>query len=187
MAQRPDEDTEPRVQQLFIGLYRETDIGAQVLANAGLCVLKNMNFFYKLISVITQFPFRKTRSLLTEDERKLYYALEEIAQRNHWHLFSKVRLEDLIKVPFTTENKWGFRNRIKSRHIDFVLCDWQSLEPLLAIELDGLSHLKLDQKEADQFKNQALREAGLHLLHIKTKPFYEQKEIEKEIVNILLQ
>lgn len=38
MAQSPDEDTEPRVQQLFIGPYQETDMGSQDLANAGLCV-----------------------------------------------------------------------------------------------------------------------------------------------------
>ena len=39
MAQSPDEDTEPLVQQLFIGPYRETDMGSQGLASGGLCVL----------------------------------------------------------------------------------------------------------------------------------------------------
>ena len=36
---RPMEDTEPRVQRLFHGLYLERDIGLQSLASAGLCVL----------------------------------------------------------------------------------------------------------------------------------------------------
>lgn len=38
IAKRPDEDTEPRVQQLFIGPYRETGMGSQDLASAGLSV-----------------------------------------------------------------------------------------------------------------------------------------------------
>jgi hypothetical protein len=33
------EETEPRVQQLFHGLYLERGIGSQDLANAGFCVL----------------------------------------------------------------------------------------------------------------------------------------------------
>ena len=40
MAIRPNEDTEPRVQQLFVGLYLERDIGSQDLAGAGLCVFQ---------------------------------------------------------------------------------------------------------------------------------------------------
>jgi hypothetical protein len=41
MAKRPIVDTEPRVQQLSDGLYRETDMGSQDLASAGLSVYKN--------------------------------------------------------------------------------------------------------------------------------------------------
>lgn len=40
MAQRPDEDTEPSVQRLFIGPYRETGMGSQDLASGGLCVIQ---------------------------------------------------------------------------------------------------------------------------------------------------
>ena len=38
MVKRPLEDTEPCVQQLFQGLYRETDMGSQDLAGVGFCV-----------------------------------------------------------------------------------------------------------------------------------------------------
>lgn len=42
MAIRPNHDTEPRVQQLVIGLYLERDIGLKGLANAGLCVIMDI-------------------------------------------------------------------------------------------------------------------------------------------------
>jgi hypothetical protein len=38
MIQRPLEDTEPRVQQLFQGPYQETGMGSQDLAGAGFSV-----------------------------------------------------------------------------------------------------------------------------------------------------
>ena len=43
MAKSPDEDTEPLVQQLFIGPYIERCMGSQDLASGGLCVLNFMN------------------------------------------------------------------------------------------------------------------------------------------------
>lgn len=39
MVENPNEDTEPRVQQLFVGSYRETGMGPQGLAGAGFCVV----------------------------------------------------------------------------------------------------------------------------------------------------
>ena len=38
MVRNPNEDTEPRVQQLFVGSYRETGMGPQGLAGAGFSV-----------------------------------------------------------------------------------------------------------------------------------------------------
>ncbi len=37
MAEKPDEDTEPHVQRLFIGSYRETGMEPQGLAGVGFC------------------------------------------------------------------------------------------------------------------------------------------------------
>ncbi|MBU3924837.1 hypothetical protein KJ854_02785 [Patescibacteria group bacterium] len=40
-GENPDEDTEPRVQQLFIGSYSERNMRPQGPAGAGLCVDNN--------------------------------------------------------------------------------------------------------------------------------------------------
>mgnify|MGYP001558945266 CR=1 FL=1 len=48
MAQRPIPDTEPRVQRLRNGPYRETGMGPQGLASAGLCVLSKYHMFKNL-------------------------------------------------------------------------------------------------------------------------------------------
>lgn len=40
MVLKPNEDTEPHVQRLFVGSYRETGMGSQDPAGVGLCVLR---------------------------------------------------------------------------------------------------------------------------------------------------
>lgn len=49
MAKIPNEDTEPRVQQLFVGSYLERDMGSQGPANAGLCVYYNYFNYENLV------------------------------------------------------------------------------------------------------------------------------------------
>lgn len=77
-------------------------------------------------------PYRARPSLLTPAELKFYEALRPLVA-GHWHLFSKVRMEDILEVKPGLEKKeaYGYRSRIKSRHIDFVLCDKESLEVLI--------------------------------------------------------
>jgi hypothetical protein len=46
MARSPNEDVEPRVQQLFVGLCLERDIWSKDLASAGLFVCLDHHLFY---------------------------------------------------------------------------------------------------------------------------------------------
>ena len=74
----------------------------------------------------------------------------------------KVRIEDFIwtdweKYGLTWKEEQAARNRIKSRHIDFLICDI-NLNVQCGIELDDSSHANT-QKE-DAFKDNVFREAG---------------------------
>ena len=131
----------------------------------------------------TKLPYQKKDFLLSNSERKFYYALEQVARGNNYHLFAKVRLEDLIEVPQSLSYgyRFGLRNRIKSRHIDFVLCDYKYIRPVLAIELDGSSHFRADRIESDDFLNKTLSDVGLPLLRFPVKSFYDQGEIANRI------
>lgn len=126
-------------------------------------------------------PYRKKDYLLTVAERNFYQVLSQVIEKNNGLLFAKVRLEDLLWLPRGTENRWGLRNRIKSRHIDFVICDNQSVMPLLAIELDDSSHQRQDRIERDQNIDRILHDAGLPILHIRVQHSYDSIWLEKEI------
>ena len=58
---------------------------------------------------------------------------------------------DLLWLNQGTENRCGLRNRVKSRHTDFLLFDRESVRPLLAIELDDASHDRQSRIDCDEF------------------------------------
>lgn len=121
-------------------------------------------------------PYRKRDYLLTVAERSFYELLCSIAG-NQLHVFPKVRLLDLFYLPKGTENIQSHRNRVMSKHVDFVLCDRQNVKPLLVIELDDASHEREDRKERDAFLDQALSAASLPVLHVTAKRSYAPKEL----------
>jgi predicted secreted acid phosphatase len=127
------------------------------------------------------FPYKKKDYLLTENERKLFYVLEEYAKQNKLHVFCKVRLEDLLWIPAGTKDRQVWRNRVKSRHIDFVLCDDENIKPILCIELDDSSHKKEERQERDRFIEEVLKKAGLKFIRFPTRHYYDFKEVSQKI------
>jgi very-short-patch-repair endonuclease len=129
-------------------------------------------------------PYERRGVLLTPAEINFLRSLQ-IAVREDWQIFSMVRLADLIKVRPKTRKFQTWQNRIAGKHIDFVLCDNETLEVKLAIELDDGSHRRADRQERDRFVNTALAAAGLPLLRIRVEEKYETSVIRKDIEDAL--
>ncbi|MHB1416043.1 MAG: DUF2726 domain-containing protein [Chloroflexota bacterium] len=128
-----------------------------------------------------EFPYRKRESLVSSAERQFYHQLRDVASAQGWAVFGKVRLEDLIEVRPGSANFNSHRGRIKARHIDFVLCKPESLAPLLAIELNDLSHNRPERQERDEFVERALLAAGLPILWIKGATGHDSDQLMRLI------
>ena len=114
--------------------------------------------------------------LLSKAEKYFYNILRE-AFSTHT-ILPKVRLADLIEADRRHPNWQSNFNRIKSKHIDFIICDaW--LCPLLAVELDGSSHQRIDRQERDDLVDQILREAALEIVHVSRQKRYCQSDIRQ--------
>lgn len=99
---------------------------------------------------LMQYPYRK-KYLLTKAEYVFYRILKNKCDEKDILICPKVRLEDYIQV--TAKKQYQkYRGYIKSRHIDFLLCD-SSLNIKAAIELDDNSHRQEKTKKTDDFKN----------------------------------
>ena len=128
------------------------------------------------------FPYAARESLMTESELRFFAVLEE-ALADTFRIHSKVRLEDIIRVRSETDPRTAFtaRNRIKSRHIDFVLCDPDTLEIVASVELDDRSHDRPDRMKRDDFVDEALRVSGIPCIRFAVQDQYCPKEIRGAI------
>ena len=114
--------------------------------------------------------------LLSKAEKYFYNILRE-AFSTHT-ILPKVRLADLIEADRSHPNWQSNFNRIKSKHIDFVICDaW--LCPLLAVELDGSSHQRVDRQQRDALVDRILKEAELEIVHVPRAKHYLRNEIRQ--------
>lgn len=131
---------------------------------------------------ITEYPY-KQKYLLTKTEYKFYKTLKPLCDQNQIIICPKVRLEDFIEVT-SKDNKQKYRGYIKSRHIDFLLCD-TSLYIKAAIELDDKSHNTTKAQETDELKNNIFKAINIPLYRINViEQDYETKL--KEIINTTL-
>lgn len=121
-------------------------------------------------------PYQRRERLVTRSELKFYRALQKAAL-DEFDLFVMVRIADVLQVTETTPNRRGWLNKILAKHVDFVLCDPQTLQPKLAIELDDASHNRPDRQERDRFVNEAFESAGMPLLRIPTAEAYDPREL----------
>lgn len=129
-------------------------------------------------------PYRRKDCLLSPAERSFFGVLEQTVGAEH-RLFAKVRIADIIEVRKGTDSWQRHFNRISAKHIDFLLCDTDSLRPILAIELDDSSHQRGKRIERDSFVDEALAAAGLRLLRVKARAAYNVEEVRKAIGDIL--
>ncbi len=125
-------------------------------------------------------PYERVPSLLTAAERSFYGVLRE-AVDHQCTIFAKVRLGDLLEIPWGTSKFRTHLSRIDRKHVDFVLCDPASFSPLLVIELDDSSHARLDRQERDAFVDAALDAAGLAILHVPAQRAYTPADLRLQI------
>ncbi len=128
----------------------------------------------------TSTPYVPRDRLVTQSELKFFHSLRS-AVDGEWEIFAMVRIADLLKVPKEIQKRRQWLNKILSKHIDFVLCERDTLAIILGIELDDPSHQRPHRMQRDQFVNTAFQDAGIPLLRIPTQKNYDASEIRRLI------
>ena len=128
-----------------------------------------------------KYPYAK-KLLLTKTEYRFYKMLKEKCDQKGLWICPKVRMEDFLYVT-DKENVGKYRGYIKSRHIDFILCD-QNLYMLAGLELDDPSHNMASAKAVDKFKNNVFKTIKVPLYRITTEPALYEKRIEEMLEEI---
>ena len=135
------------------------------------------------IMILTAFGNKETKipvarkTLLTKAEINFLQTLEKTIPEN-LRITCKCRMEDIMYAKKGNEYQ-KTRNRIKSRHVDFVVYDPQTGYTIVAIELDDKSHE--NRQMQDNIKNIAMKSAGIPFFRQKVQKEYSTEEIKRKI------
>jgi len=124
-----------------------------------------------------EFPYHLRDDFLSAAEHNFYLVLNRAV--SDWAVICpKVSLSDVF---FAKASEYGRRlaytNKIDRKHIDFLLCDPQTVRPLVGIELDDKSHRRKDRQERDRFVEEVFRVAKLPLVRIPVQRTYNVDEL----------
>jgi hypothetical protein len=124
------------------------------------------------------YAFKKKEQLFTPVERTFMQLLEQ-AVGNEFKVICRVRLSDLVTPSAKAQKKQKTTALSKAalKYIDFVLCDKNDMQPVLAIDLVHRQGNDGYKTQKDLFVSNALDTANLPLARIKVKSGYSLEEI----------
>ena len=118
----------------------------------GLAVLAVAVLIWILIRLHEKLPYEMNETILTERERSFYRILRPIADKLELQICPKVRVADIVSIKKGTRDWQKWFNKIRSKHVDFLLCDYD-MNIVLIIELDDRIHETERAKKNDALKN----------------------------------
>lgn len=136
---------------------------------------KNQNIQIKeKYEIKPNFPYYK-KELLTNNEKKFYRIIKQLAKKYDIETLIKVRMADLIECKKGMNKKdWGkYFGKIKAKHVDFVLI--KNEDVILIIELDDYTHKWQNRMNRDKFVDEALKGCNYKIIHT----YGDTKEIEE--------
>ena len=140
-------------------------------------VLLLFTFLMKFIGAKEPVGEYRKAKFMSEAEVRFYKALAE-AVGTKYRIFAKPRLNDIIYAVDADRSRWQSRaNKLRMKHVDFLLCDPATLVPICVIELDDSSHARQDREARDGFVNSALKAAGVPIAHFPVRATYSTQEL----------
>jgi len=119
-------------------------------------------------------PYRLRGQLLSSTELALFRALT-IMSADRYVICPKVALNDVFLVVRPNENVHYF-NKIFRKHVDFLLCEPQTMMPAFGVELVK-PIAKSETRAADQFMQELFQGANIPLVHVPSAERYEISDL----------
>ena len=129
----------------------------------------------KTIQDAKVYPYRVRDNFLTPAELSFYQVLKMVVEAQTV-IFVKVRLWDIFYVARPDENRKAMYH-IDQKHVDFLLCHPDTLQPLMGIELDDASHQREERQQRDELVDSVFQTAELLLVRVPARYNYDVDEI----------
>jgi len=130
---------------------------------------------------LKDFPYTLQKYFLSPAELNFFKILRNVVG-DKAVICTKVSLGDLFTTKRDDYSQYtSYMNKIRRKHVDFLLCDSITMHPLVAIELDDKSHEREDRQERDKFVDGVFKASGLALIHIPVKKAYVTSELASQL------
>lgn len=131
------------------------------------------------------FPYFVRDDFLSPAEQSFYLVLKASIVDKAL-ICPKVSLGDLFYAKSSDPSEYRtFTNKIDRKHVDFLLCDLQTVRPIAGIELDDKSHQRSDRQIRDEFVEQVFQAAQLPLIRIPARRSYSTEELKSLLLTYL--
>jgi len=122
-------------------------------------------------------------SLLTQSELACFNTLRTVAG-NEFHIMAKVSLSDIAVVKKgVDQSRLKKATKLGKRHIDFILCNKETLAVICAIELEDAATAASGKQETHSAD--LLEEVGVMVFHLPVKTSYSVPEIQQALTPYL--
>ena len=121
-------------------------------------------------------PYRLRERFLSTPELALLRILQRMVG-SHYLICPKVALNDIFYIARPNENVHFF-NKFFRKHVDFLLCEPDTLKPAFGIELVK-PVVRNETREADQFMGELFLSARLPLVHIQSSEHYSEQDLSE--------
>lgn len=119
-------------------------------------------------------PYRLREPFLATTELALFRTLVEL-MGDRYSICPKVSLNDVFYIVRPNENVHFF-NKFFRKHVDFLLCDLQTLAPAFGVDIVRPIS-KNEVRESDKFLDDLFTNAGLPLVHVPSSEFYDPSDV----------
>lgn len=131
-----------------------------------------LNIISKLTGITRTVPkssiaYRYSRKdcIMTNAEHAFFNKLYA-ATGSDYYLFPQIHLSAILDHKVNGQEWRHAFKHINGKSVDYVLCDRESLRPVLAIELDDWSHAKEERIQRDTKVERILADADLPMLRV---------------------
>jgi predicted RNA-binding Zn-ribbon protein involved in translation (DUF1610 family) len=128
-----------------------------------------------------EYPYHIRDDFLSRAEHSFYLVLNHVVS-DEVVICPKVSLGDLFYVRSRDPSKFRtYTNKIDRKHVDFLLCDPKTMQPIVGIELDDKSHNNQDRRARDKFVEKVYAAAMLPLVRFPARRSYATRELESAL------
>lgn len=122
-------------------------------------------------------PYKVTDNFLTNIESSFYHSLK-LCVSDKAVICPKVGLKDFFFIgKGVGKDYMKYLGKISQKHVDFLLCEPNTMKPLCGIELDDISHTNKKTYDRDLFVEKVYKDANFELIRLSSKYTYKELEI----------